>query len=507
VGLRWPSLLLVAAAIFELVLTLAQVQPANAVDQSRLAVDGLPLGAKVRTDSSIYKQYDCAASTQYRELTYCKRVKTDTKNGGKLTTTTTIMHSGDGTVAYVNQFIEPTSFTRADIDTEIARLSAKFGEKARLLEAPVQPGLPKAVIATWGSVKLIALSDADLAVLRSSYNSPGKGILVDYLGDFTRSARAGFPVYNMQGEFGYVWIVNYDDQGRGTLRFLAVNAATLSAAFAGSQTPQPRQPNSTIVVAPANQEPAAKPAGPTFADDQVIQIAEQLLESVFACPTPMETFNEADQPVQSIGRMSFSGGRTDFVLTERSRMLSDVGAMFDGPSTGPSETHMTIVTNANYADLASVEIDDDHPQGWHGGPALRVHCRSKQKCFYTQKFRDTGPQRMRHEDYRGDEAYFSFCDATTRDNAKAAFDALIATASPPPPQLTTRTVKPAAGGYINLREGPGLDRNVIVQIPAGDTIAVDEAGCKPGSDGRTTFPFCPVTWKGWDGWASSSGFN
>jgi hypothetical protein len=181
-GLRCPTLLLAGAAIF---VAFAQVQPAVALDQSRLTVDGLPLGGKVRADSGIYKQYDCVSSTQYRELTYCKRVKTDTKNRGKLTTTTTIIHSGDGTVAYVNQFVEPASFSRMDIDAEIARLSAKFGENARLLEAPVQPGLPKAVIATWGTVKLVKLADADLAVLRSD-KSPEKGILVDYFGDFTR---------------------------------------------------------------------------------------------------------------------------------------------------------------------------------------------------------------------------------------------------------------------------------------------------------------------------------
>jgi hypothetical protein len=148
VGLRWSSLLLVAAAIFELVLALAQ--PANAVDQSRFAVDGLPLGGKVRTDSGVYKQYDCAASTQYRDLTYCKRVKTDNKGGSRLTTTTSIIHSDDGTVAYVNQFVEPASFTQTDIDAEITRLSTKFGEKARLLEAPLKPGFPRAVVATWG---------------------------------------------------------------------------------------------------------------------------------------------------------------------------------------------------------------------------------------------------------------------------------------------------------------------------------------------------------------------
>jgi uncharacterized membrane protein len=279
VGLKWPSRFFVAAAIFEFAFTLAQVQPANAMDPSRLTVDGLPLGGKVHTDSGVYKQYDCASSTQYRELTYCKRIKTDAKDGGKLATTTTIMHSGDGIVAYVNQFIEPASFTRADIDAEIARLSTKFGERARLMEAPLQPGLPRAVMATWGPLELVKLAAVDLDVVRSD-KSPGKGILVDYLGDFTRSARAGFPVYSLQGEFGYVWIANYDDQGRGTLRFLAVNAATLSAAFAGALTPQPRQPSSTSVIAATNQRPVAPPPGPT--------VEQQLEQCGESCPDKPE---------------------------------------------------------------------------------------------------------------------------------------------------------------------------------------------------------------------------
>jgi hypothetical protein len=47
----------------------------------------------------------------------------------------------------------------------------------------------------------------------------------------------------------------------------------------------------------------------SFADDQV-QLAEQLLESAFACPTPAESFNEADQPIKGITRARFSGGMT-----------------------------------------------------------------------------------------------------------------------------------------------------------------------------------------------------
>jgi uncharacterized membrane protein len=270
VGRIWPLLLLVGAAV--IVCIFVVVRPAIALDQTKLTVDGLPLGGKVRPEGGVYKQYDCAASTQYRELIYCKRIKTDIKDGGKHTTTTTIMHSVDGVVAYVNQFVEPATFTRADIDAEIERLSTKFGEKARLLEAAVQPGLPKAVIAAWGPVRLVKLAETDLDILRSE-KSPGKGILVDYLGDFTRSARAGLPVYSLQGEFGYVWIANYDDQGRGTLRFMAVNATTLTAALVGS-SPQPQSARPTNVVVATKS--AAQPTGPSL-EQQLEQCGE-------ACP-------------------------------------------------------------------------------------------------------------------------------------------------------------------------------------------------------------------------------
>lgn len=252
---RSPVLYVGAAFLGLALACLTHAQQASAADLGRFSVDGLALGGKVRTDSAIYKQYNCTPSSQYRELIFCKRTKTETKAGSNVTTTTTILHAADGTVAYVNQFIEPASFSRSDIDAEVTRLSTKYGEKARVQEAPKRAGVPQALMASWGSLRLVPLPDSDVAVLRSD-RSPGKGILVDYLGDFTRSAQAGIPVYSIQGEFGYVWAANYDEQGRGTLRFFAINATRLTAALGGPEAQQRNQSVSTGFLAAASQKPA-----------------------------------------------------------------------------------------------------------------------------------------------------------------------------------------------------------------------------------------------------------
>ncbi|WP_082081489.1 DUF4189 domain-containing protein [Bradyrhizobium sp. LTSP857] len=244
---------------------------AQSADQNKFVVDGLPLGGKVRAESPVYKQYDCAPSTQYRELTFCKRVSSEAKLGSKLTTTTSILHSADGTVGYVNQFLEPATFSRSDIDAELARLSTKFGERARVQEAPKRPGIPQALIASWGSLNLEPLADADMAVLRGD-RSPGKGILVDFLGDFTRSAQANMPVFRIQGNFGYVWAANFDAQGRGSLRFFAINAARLQTALAAPDS-QVQRPSST-------SQQTAQPNGAA--------LTRQLEECGNACPDKPE---------------------------------------------------------------------------------------------------------------------------------------------------------------------------------------------------------------------------
>jgi uncharacterized membrane protein len=201
-------------------------------DQRKYVVDGLALGGMVRVDSQVYKQYQCSPSDQFRNFTYCARNKSDDTPQGHISSTTTILHESNGSAAYINKYIAPAFFEGNDANDEIARLSAKYAQNAQIVEAPKLAGAAHGRIAIWGDLRLTPLFTADLAIARVG-GSPSKGILVDFVGDYTRSAQLGLPVYMIGGGSGFVWIAHYDDQGRGGLRFFAIDAARLSAAFQG----------------------------------------------------------------------------------------------------------------------------------------------------------------------------------------------------------------------------------------------------------------------------------
>jgi uncharacterized membrane protein len=201
---------------------------AHAQESKIYVVDGLALGGAVRVERKTYKDYDCRPSTQYRGLTFCQRRKTDKGDRGRVSATTTILHADDGVTTYVNGFIEPAFFAAGDVEKEIARLSAKFGQRAQVMEAPKRSGVPDARLAVWGTLRLTPLDSNAMVMVRSG-QSPGKGMLADYLGDFSRSAQVDLPVFAIEGQSGFVWIASFDENGRGKLRFFAINAARLSA--------------------------------------------------------------------------------------------------------------------------------------------------------------------------------------------------------------------------------------------------------------------------------------
>jgi hypothetical protein len=70
--------------------------------------------------------------------------------------------------------------------------------------------------------------DSESMKIVADGKSPKKGMLIDCIGDFTRSVKEGLPVYRISGGAGFVWVASYDERGRGTLRFAAVDASRLS---------------------------------------------------------------------------------------------------------------------------------------------------------------------------------------------------------------------------------------------------------------------------------------
>jgi hypothetical protein len=211
-------------------------------DNSQYIVDGLSLGGHVQINSDAYGQYHCTPSAKFPTLTWCHKEKTTRTRREEVTVSTSIMHTEDGTVVYVNHYAKPAFFGRDDVRTEIERLSAKFGQSAGQFRISARNGLPDAIIAVWGSVGLEPLGPDDVAAIAAG--GTAKGLLVSFLGDLQRSAKAGVPVYNLTGGPGFVWAATYNQDGRGVLRFFAIDASQLD------------QSSHNTVSAPPVDEPA-----------------------------------------------------------------------------------------------------------------------------------------------------------------------------------------------------------------------------------------------------------
>jgi hypothetical protein len=86
-----------------------------------------------------------------------------------------------------------------------------------------------------------------------------KGIAIDFIGNFTQSARQGLPVYRLAGGAGFVWAASYNQSGRGTLRFSAVDAST----YAHEELPPPPPVATHLPATAVDAEPTFPPGATT----------------------------------------------------------------------------------------------------------------------------------------------------------------------------------------------------------------------------------------------------
>jgi hypothetical protein len=77
--------------------------------------------------------------------------------------------------------------------------------------------------------------DNDSVRLLAEGKSPKKGLLIDFIGNFTRSAQEGLPIYHILGGAGFVWVASFDQKGRGALRFAAVDASASQPGLVATQ--------------------------------------------------------------------------------------------------------------------------------------------------------------------------------------------------------------------------------------------------------------------------------
>src|SRR5262249_60576351 len=103
--------------------------------------------------------------------------------------------------------------------------------------------------AVWGKITLEPLDQESIKTLADGKN-PRKGFLIDYLRDFTRSAKQGLPIYRINGGPGFILAASFDQKKRGALRFAAVELS----GFSPSSDPAP------VVVETTGQTPPSDPA-------------------------------------------------------------------------------------------------------------------------------------------------------------------------------------------------------------------------------------------------------
>jgi hypothetical protein len=225
--------------------TLGSTLGASAATSSYV-IEGLTLGEQFRPE----RDYQCKPSIQFTDVTWCLRRKPGRAVRGSFVSSTSILQGPNGAIGYVNREVEPAFFGDDDMQTEITRLTAKLGERARVMRLPPRPGLPNAVIASWGAVELEQLDD-DVVETIAGETTPRLGLLVDYLNDIKRSAQLRLPIFRLGGGAGYLWSASSDDGGRGHLRFLIIDASILAPGKASKP------------VASAPPAPAAAPAPQT----------------------------------------------------------------------------------------------------------------------------------------------------------------------------------------------------------------------------------------------------
>jgi len=235
----------------------------NAIAAStEYAVDGLAVGTQLNFNSASYREYKCSPSDQFDGLTWCQKTRSDKERLRSYIAAYSLLHSRDGNILYINRSQQPAFFNPKEAEANIQRYSRKIGESPRIIKMPHRGGLPDGLIAVWGKITLEPLDQQSMKILADG-KGPRKGLLIDFLGNFARSAKEGLPIYHIDGGPGFIWAASFDQKERGTLRLAAVELSGFSSfsdsapvlVQATAQTP-PSDAEPVVVQATAQTPPS-----------------------------------------------------------------------------------------------------------------------------------------------------------------------------------------------------------------------------------------------------------
>jgi ribosomal protein L9 len=214
------------------------------------AVDGLGVGTQLNFNSASYREYKCSPSDQFDGLTWCQKTRSGKERLRSYVAAYSLLHSRDGNILYINRSQEPAFFNPKEAEANIQRYSRKIGGTPRIMKMPHRGGLPDGLIAVWGKITLEPLDQQSMKILADG-RGPRKGLLIDFLGNFARSAKEGLPIYHIDGGPGFIWAASFDQKEHGALRLAAVELS----GFSPSSDPAPVLVQTTAQTPPSDAEP------------------------------------------------------------------------------------------------------------------------------------------------------------------------------------------------------------------------------------------------------------
>jgi hypothetical protein len=264
----------------------------NALAAPEYAVDGLAVGTQLNLGSASYQEYKCSPSDQFDGLTWCQKARSDKERRRSYIAAYSLLHSRDGNILYINRSQEPAFFNPKAVEVNIQRYSHKIGESPRVMKMPHRSGLPDGLIAVWGKIALEPLDQESVKILADG-KGPRKGLLIDYLRDFARSAKEGLPIYRIDGGPGFIWAASFDQKGRGTLRLAAVELS----GFSPSSDPAPILVESTAQTPPSDPAPVlVETTAQTPPSDPAPVLVETTAQTPPSDPAPVLVETTAQTP-------------------------------------------------------------------------------------------------------------------------------------------------------------------------------------------------------------------
>lgn len=198
---------------------------------SEFKVESLVLGQSINRSSNFYRSLKCTPSSLFINSFWCsKSIPIRNRRLGRYSKNYSLVHNEYGEITYINLEYRPAYFNSQDIDTALFNRERALGTPAKKLRFNNNlPGSSNeiSIVHIWGDLRLAPLTSNEKFLLANK-QSPKAGILFHTSSKSLRFAASNnLPVFKVQGTRGYVWQATYNSEGKGTLRFFAVNVSMM----------------------------------------------------------------------------------------------------------------------------------------------------------------------------------------------------------------------------------------------------------------------------------------